>query len=252
MAQAPELDEDMKELLAPVSEEGEIDGIEETLRTGTSRSVKLAIVLITIGLAGGFAGIVGWIGLYSGHVTKNLSITLAIGGTLLYLICIFSINPMRRFIARYRLITALLHTLTKVDPAMGTPPASADRQILAHKLIFCAKMAVYLGPLMARNLDRKIIRSKAACVSEVLRQCVYPALLGSDVELTDVATVLARAALKVGVSDWVKIGEWTIELKQYKIIPATRRERWANQLGPISLAVLTAIPAIPVLIGLLK
>ena len=68
----------------------------------------------------------------------------------------------------------------------------------------------------------------------------------------DVATVLARAVLTVGVSDWAKIGELTIELEKYEIIPAPRRGRWSSQLGPISLAALTAIPVIPVLIGLLK
>ncbi len=131
---------------------------------------------------------------------------------------------------------------------MGTELVSYERRILARQLLECAKRVDYCGPWVAHKLDDKVIRQQADRANQVFHNCVYLALLGSDVELDAVNLLLVTAALKVVSVGWITIGELAIELERYTVMPTARRERW---VGPVTLAVLTAIPAIPVLIGLL-
>lgn len=173
-------------------------------------------------------------------------------GLFFVLVGIFWGYELRRVDAPYLVLSALLTGILTVDPAKKTPLASRKRRNLARWLLRGAKRINYFGPFVAYKLDHMIIRQQSDRAAQVLRHCVYPALLGSDVELDALQTVLAKAALKVVISDWVSIGELAIELEQYKVLPMTKRERWSHQIGPISLAVLTAIPAVPAVIALLK
>lgn len=147
-----------------------------------------------------------------------------------------------------------MRAIKVVGPAVGTQLVSDERRVLSRQLLECAKRVDYCGPWVAHRLDSKVIRQQADLANQVLLHCVYPALLGSDVELNAIEEVLAKAALKVCacVTGWVTIGELTVEVEHYKVLPTAWLRRWTNQLGPIALAALTAIPAIPVLIDLLK
>jgi hypothetical protein len=275
MAQAPEtLCPDMKRLLARFPEAGGIEDIEWLLTAGRRRIPRRAFGAGILSLAGVLIGLFGYSDLYLrdlyySHLKQIIhlrhvsvppyfvilvksSIPLAVGGTLLYLIGIFWFFALRRTESPYRLLTALLNAIEKVDPAKGSLLASDKRTVLASQLLECAKRAEYFGPWVGRKLNLQVIRQQAVRASQVFRNCVYPALLGSDVELDAVKTVLAKATLKVGVLDWVKIGKLSIDIGQYEIIPAGKRGWWSRQLAPITLAALTAIPAIPVLVSLLK
>jgi len=189
---------------------------------------------------------------YIGILVKS-SIPLAVAGTILHLLGIFWFFKLRHSEAQYRLLIALLYAIEKARKAKGSLLASHNRALLAWQLLECAKRAEYFGPwVVGRNLGLQVIRQQAVRANQVFRNCVYPALLGSDVELDAIVTVLAKATLKVRVLDWVKIGKLSIDIGQYEIIPAGKRRWWSRQLGPITLAALTAIPAIPVLVSLLK
>ena len=255
----------MKEYLAEISEDHEIEGVESVLSAGPEQLDKLTVWPLVVSSVGGFIGLLGYFGIWvslthhklNGPVTSffvnNLAIPFTVVGTLLYLLGIFWIYAIRRIEAQYRLLIALLRAIDLVDcPILRSSPASEPRKRLARQLLECAKRVSYLGPWAARKLDCKVIRQQTVRASQVLCYCVYPALLGDDDEIIAIQTVLAKAALKVGVGNWVEIGELTIEVSRYEIIPAVKRHRWWSQLDPIGLAALTAIPAIPVVVSLLK
>ncbi len=130
MAQARKfLGEDMRELLAPVAEKGQIDSIEQILRTGPKRSAKLVLVPVITAGVGAIVGAVGYIELlFFGNAELHFSVPLAVVGTLLYLLGIFSFNPLLRLEAQYRLVTALLFGLGKTGRALDTPLVSFERQ----------------------------------------------------------------------------------------------------------------------------
>jgi hypothetical protein len=179
-------------------------------------------------------------------------IPLAVCGTLAYLGGLAWIFMARRVYARYRCLLALIWALPMAARADGTLPLSRERRALSRQLLQCAKRSGYFGPWNPRRLDNQIIGDQADAAAQVFRRLVYPALLGDEADLRCVGEVLARAALKVGTSNWVTLRKLGTIADRFPAVPAPHRPRWSRQLDPIILAVLAAIPALPVLIAYLS
>jgi hypothetical protein len=267
---------DEPELLTPEAEKGlalfavsdhDVADVRWTLIKGYKRINRLTGPTIPLAILGGGAAVFGWTAFYVSHkahshlpafIVSN-AVPLIIGGSALYVLCIIWTFALRRMstIAQFRALRAIFAALDLLGPALHTPLASWERRALARQLLECAKRVVDIRPLTAHKLDNKIITQQAISASEVLQQLVFPSLLGSDEELESIGSTLWKAALKLGTpkemstSNWVRIGELTAEVKQYQIVKTGWRIRWSSQLNGIGLAVLTAIPAIPVLIGYL-
>jgi len=98
----------------------------------------------------------------------------------------------------------------------------------------------------------QIIKQEARRASKVVQDLIYPAMLGNDKELEELRSVLGKAAVEIGTSNWVKICDLAIETAQYQAVRVHRRIFKPGQLTAILIAALTAIPAIPVLISFFK
>ena len=141
-----------------------------------------------------------------------------IAGVFIYIPLIPLAYMVRPRFAQYNSFRAIRDTVPKVNPALGTVLASDKRKALAEALIRCSDSIRTLGPRAPLGLPGKVIRQQAIQASQVLRHLVYPAMLGSDQELEAIRSVLGPASLKIGTSDWVRIGELTVETGQYQTV----------------------------------
>jgi hypothetical protein len=58
--------------------------------------------------------------------------------------------------------------------------------------------------------------------------------------------------LKIGTSNWVRIGELTVKTGQYPEVKAALRVRLSGDFALIFFSALAAIPAIPILVSILR
>jgi hypothetical protein len=106
----------------------------------------------------------------------------------------------------YNTFRTLVLCTSKVNSAMGSQPASSSRKAVAATLLRGAWHMRGYGPIVALRLHQRIIRREATRASRALRDLAYPVVLGTDKELMQVKEALARAAIRVGTSNWVQVG----------------------------------------------
>jgi hypothetical protein len=242
------LKRDERELLSKfVQSEQEIDDIELALKPGLAFWWKIAGCTSMI-----FAGvIIGEIGLFfvlngvTSHTVDAGGIIVLIIGICLYISGIILGIRLRQFQAPTRTFKVMIRALPKVDSALGTTPISKERKALARQLRRCARRFRYFRPFPALTFQEKVINKCAVESSRVIRNLILLTLLGNDDELRVVRMTLETAILKIGTSKWVEIKGLPVDIGQYHLIIPARRGRAVA--GPFTLAVLTAIPAIPVL-----
>jgi len=107
----------------------------------------------------------------------------------------------------YRTFSAMIQCFKKVDGAMGTRPASGERQALARQLSSCAGRIRGYRSRVRWGLENRIRRQQVIRVSLALKSFTYPAMLGTDQELALIKEAIARAAIRVGTRNWVQVGD---------------------------------------------
>jgi hypothetical protein len=175
--------------------------------------------------------------------------------TAYYLLLILTVVPSsrRRAVTQYVALRRLLRTLVWLDmafppaPEAPSPPATASRVMLARLLLKCADAMYKFSPRVVRKLDGKILQGEAIRAAQVFRDLVRPALLGGDEAHALIRDTLMKAVLCIGTWSWVRVGDLNVGAGS-EVSRSSRRDAWAAQAWPITMAVLTAIPAIPVLL----
>lgn len=175
--------------------------------------------------------------------------------TAYYFLLILTVMPpsRRRAVTQYVALRRILRAVAWLDrafpaaPEATSPPATASRVILARLLLKCADAMYKFSPRVVRKLDGKILRGEAIRAAQVFRNLVRPALLGGDEAHALIKDTLMKAALCIGTWNWVRVGDLNVG-DGGEVSRSARRAAWAAQAWPITMAALTAIPAIPVLL----
>jgi len=107
----------------------------------------------------------------------------------------------------YSTFKALIAAMSKVDNAIGSPPSSKARNKLARRILSSSKKMQSYRPLLPLQFHERIQAREAFRASRALRQLVYPVMLGTDEELAQVKEALAGAALRIGITNWVQVGD---------------------------------------------
>ena len=94
-----------------------------------------------------------------------------------------------------------------VDEAIGSPFASKARKKLARAILSSSRQMRGYRPILPLRLHKRIQGREAIRASRALRQLVYPVMLGTDEELAQIKEALAGAALRIGTTNWVQVGE---------------------------------------------
>jgi hypothetical protein len=246
------LSPDLMCLLVPLVEyDGELDEIKSTIKRARRPyrfwlTLFVAILVVSVGLM-----YIGFIALFA-KPAPNFAAPALVSGLVIYVVIISLGFMTRPRFAQYNSFRAICNTVPKVNPALGSALASDKRKALAAGLIHCSDCIRALGPPAPLGLPGKIMRQQAIQASQVLRHLVYPAMLGSDEDLEAIRSVLGPAALKIGTSNWVRIGELTVETGQYRAVKPGLRVRPSSELALLFFTALAAIPAIPVLVSILR
>lgn len=174
--------------------------------------------------------------------------------TLIVGACMIVLGGFLAFINRptwalYLSFRDLYITIALTDSALGTALASNERRNLAEWLALCASRIRSFGPRNPLILHKMIVKQQAVRASRVLRYLVYPAMLGSDQELEAIKSALVEAVLKIGTSNWVRIGELTVNVGEYPPVKTSLQLRPSMDLALIFFTALAAIPAIPILVS---
>lgn len=107
----------------------------------------------------------------------------------------------------YLTFKALIAAMSKVDDAIGSPPASKARKKLARIILSSSRKMQGYRPLLPLRLDKRIQAKEAFRASRALRKLTYLAMLGTDEELAQIKEALAGAALRIGITNWVQVGD---------------------------------------------
>lgn len=240
---------DEKDPLAEyVTNSDELDGINATIRRAR-RPYVLQQTTLAIGIAVGIALIYGAV-IIELITNRSLLYAFPIAWAIM-IAAVFLYKFMEPRGAQYESFKATLKALAKVDSALGTILVSKQRLALAAALSACSGSILSFSRRFSFNLQTNIIRQQAIRASQIPKYLVYLAMLGNDKDLETVRSKLVQMALGIGKSDWIGIGQLTIEMGRYELVKSRRLWR-PGLLSPITLAILTAIPAVPVLITYLK
>ena len=107
----------------------------------------------------------------------------------------------------YSTFTALVSCISKVDHAMGSLPAARSRKSLARRLLRSVHGMRRYGPILPVAPHRRIMSQQAVRGSQALKEFTYTIMLGNDEELARVKVKLGQAAIHVGTTNWVKVGD---------------------------------------------
>ena len=232
--------------------DGEFDEAEAGIKLSIRRATRVALG----GILGYFCliGSAIMIPFIAKSVTDSRSVyfTISFLGAALTALVPFWGYFMRYKTATYPLFLALHKALWKLEPAAQSPFASAERVALAKQLLNCRASVRSFGSRPATRLCSKIIRQQAIRASNVFQDLVYLALLGEYTEFEQIRSFLAQAFLKIGTSNWVRIGDMTVDTEKYQRVKPPRRVFNSERIITFIIVVLTAIPALPVLIAALK
>lgn len=127
--------------------------------------------------------------------------------TVVYIVEFLLLYPVIRSSPEYWTFQALIASLSKVDGAIGSPAASKARKKLSRMILSSSKKMQGYRPLLPLRFHKRIQGREAIRASRALRQLVYPAMLGTDEELVQIKEALAGAALRVGTTNWVQVGD---------------------------------------------
>ena len=246
---------DEKKLISDLIEtDKQFSGIESALRRARRRFIlQLSFLLIVL-----FAGLAAaYIGGFTFLIDKSdqtkvpaRSLPLLIVGLCIIILAYTSIPLFRTSRAQHVSFHAILPAVKKVDAALLTIPLSRERRALAQKLLNCASCINWFAPPLPRRLDKRIQQRQARQASDVVRNLVYPAILGSDKGLREIKGVLSQAAFMIGVSRWAEIGSLARTTDEYGPLKSTIQTKRSIPIVTITLAVFAAIPTIPALVGL--
>ena len=239
---------DEKDPLAKyVTNSDELDDIKATIRRARKPYV-IQLTTVFMGL------VVGNVLIYTAIFevkSTGLNLYMNIIGLTIVIAALFLYKFMAPNCAQYQSFKATLEALAMVDSALGTILASKQRRDLAAALLDCSGLIRDFSRTFSFKMQTKIIKQQAIRASQIPKCLVYLAMLGNDKDLETVRSNLGQMALRIGKSDWIGIGQLTIEMDRYELVKSRRLWR-SGLLSPITLAILTAIPAIPVLISYLK
>ena len=130
-------------------------------------------------------------------------IALAVFYTVFFLVS----YPVNRSSPEYSTFKTLIAAMSKVDNAIGSPSSSKARKKLASTILSSSKKMQGYRPLLPVQFHDRIQAREAFRASRALRQLVYPVMLGTDEELAQVKEALAGAALRIGITNWVQVGD---------------------------------------------
>jgi hypothetical protein len=102
---------------------------------------------------------------------------------------------------------ALVRCTFRVDCAIGTPPGSWQRKAVARRLAHCARRLHRYQPLIPLSLYKRTLAQEATRASQALRGFTRTIMLGTDEDLKQVKEALARAAIRIGTSYWIQVGD---------------------------------------------
>lgn len=225
--------------------DGELDAAESGIKLAGRRNARAmvsAFGVIVIGILTSYLGF---------FAVSDKYIFIIIGTSLNFITMFWVFSNSYRWAADPSFLT-LREALSKVDPALQTVFASAERAALARKLMQCKYQVRRFGSRPVFRLHNEIIRQQAIRASSVFQDLTYLAILGDDKELEKIRSALAKAILKIGTSDWVKVGDITVNTDNYAKVKTPRHIFNSGQLITVIIVMLTAIPALPVLISALK
>jgi hypothetical protein len=231
-----------------VEYDGELDFVESAIKLANRRLWRyncVAFAIAAIFLSAVYVGLLAPIPVFA-------KLVLIIGGICGYIPALAWSYSSKYKWGVYNAFQAMLMAIRKVDPALKSVFASDERTALAKQLLKCTTEVRSFGSRPPFRLHKKIIRQQAIRASRVLQDLVYPAILGNDRELKIVKSILVKAAFEIARSNWVKIGELTVETGHYQAVRPPRQVFRSGQLTTILVVALTAIPAIPILISSLK
>lgn len=248
---ADELNPKERILLESFAAYGELNAAEWGIELAARRMVRDACLLL--GICFLFLS-PAYVGFFYVHAIPIKWVLIAFG-VCGYVIMAASLIPYVTYRSgAYLSFVEINKVMRKLDPALQSVPASAERMALARGLLNCsAQVRNSFGSRPGFKLHKKILRQQSIRASRIFEDLVYLAMLGDDEELERVRSVLARAILKIGTSNWIKVGDITVETDKYERVPPARfRFMSPDRLTSIILVALTAIPAIPILISALK
>jgi hypothetical protein len=180
----------------------DISSLEERVRRNGARQLWLMILT----LVASTAALVGFLLVLASSEPSALELYLVSFGIeaayfWLMLNIIFRSGP------EYITFLSLVSCIPKVDDAIGSEPASRARSRAARKIVISAWRIRGYGPIIPLSLRKRIISREATRASRALRGLAYPVLLGTDTELNQVKEALAGAAIRVGTTKWVQVGD---------------------------------------------
>lgn len=174
---------------------------------------------------------------------------LAVGGGSVFVALFIVLATTPRIWLAAVALKILLQALPQIDSALQTLPVSKERRTVARKLNVGAKRIRQIGPAFSVGFSRKIVKVCAEEASCELRQLVILVLFDSLDDSRYLKSTAESAVLAIASGRWPEIRKLAVKIGSYSSLTPSRRLRGEAAL-PIILAVLTAIPAIPVLIHL--
>jgi len=235
-------------LLCFIEDDDKLDVIESTVGLASRRGNRVVLSWFAISSVSLFATYASLFSITSSFLKYSLAIT----GICVYTVGSIWFNCMAYEWAVDSSFRAVLGAMQKVDAALQSAYASPPRAALASELLKCAKRIRFFGSRPGFRLHMQIIKQEARRASKVLRDLIYPAMLGNDKELEELRSVLGKAAVEIGTSNWVKVCDLAMETGQYQADQIHRRIFSSGRLTAILILALTAIPAIPILVSFFK
>lgn len=189
------------------------------------------IVVVFIGLVIGGQFLVAH---YIDSSDKVFFIVLLVANFLPFIFLFSMVWAYSRAYREYGVFTSLVACIRKMDEALIQSPAiSKERQELAIMLLRCSRRMRAYRSLVPLSLDKRIRNEQVLRASFALRAPVRLVMLGDAEELVSVKGDLARAAIRIGTTNWTQVGNLVGDIPK----PARTRARIQSLLPILALAI---------------
>jgi len=250
-------DDQRKFLVKFADSEESLDLIEEKLLSlRRSFSIQRGLAL-TVASIGAVPLLIGYFRILLTSIAEDgslhlhfapINVFLFFVGIIIYASGFILLASTNRRYPTYVVFDSLVKCITKAKNAKGSQVMSDERKALSNRLISCSGAMRGYSPRVPVGLSNRIKAREARLMRLFVRNLVYPALVGTDEELSKIKEIAAKAALKVGVGNWIAVRTLHTDTKDYPT--AESFQRWGSGVWNSMQRLLPlALPLIPVIIG---